>query len=89
MGNAPKDVFRGPGINNFDIHLFKNFRPTEKLKAQFRCEAYNIFNHTQFSSVDVNARFDPKTGAPAYLLFGSYTATRLPRRMQLALRFTF
>lgn len=89
MGNAPKDVFRGPGINNFDISLFKNFQATEKVKAQFRCEAYNIFNHTQFSAVDVNARFDPKTGAQAYLLFGSYTATRLPRRMQLALRFTF
>jgi len=33
--------------------------------------------------------FDPKTGQTGNVLFGQYTATRLPRRMQLALRVTF
>jgi len=88
-GNAPKDSFRGPGTNNWDISMFKNFRLTERFKAQFRCEGYNLFNHTQFSSLDANARFDNKTGAAANPLFGQFTASRLPRRMQLALRILF
>jgi hypothetical protein len=88
-GNAPRDVFRGPGINNWDVSLFKNFALTERFKAQFRCESYNVFNHTQFSAVDTNVKFDNKTGAQVNPLFGQFTTSRLPRRMQLALRITF
>jgi hypothetical protein len=88
-GNAPRSVFRGPGINNWDISLFKNFRLTERFKAQFRCESYNTFNHTQFSGVNTAAQFNNTTGAMTNLSFGSLTSTRLPRRMQLALRVTF
>ena len=82
-GNAPKDVFRGPGINNWDISPFKNFQLTERFKAQFRCEGYNIFNHTQFSAVDTNGKFDNRTGAPANPLFGQFTASRLPAACNL------
>lgn len=89
LGNAPKDVFRGPGINNWDISMFKNFRLTERFRAEFRCEAYNAFNHTQFSSVNTTAQFDPKTGLLGNPQFGQFTATRLPRRVQLALRINF
>jgi hypothetical protein len=88
-GNAPRDVFRGPGINSWDISLFKNFALSERFKAQFRCESYNVFNHTQFSAVDTNVKFDNKTGVQANPLFGQFTTSRLPRRMQLALRITF
>ncbi len=93
LGNAPKFSFRGPGINNFDISMFKDFKPKEKIAAQFRAEAYNIFNHTQFSSLDTTARLDNRIG-PTYgnqlsATFGQFTASRLPRRMQLALRITF
>ena len=58
LGNSARTVFRGPGRNNFDISMFKNFKLTERLKAQFRAEAYNIFNHTQFSSLDTTIRFN-------------------------------
>jgi hypothetical protein len=34
-GNAPKDVFRGPGINHWDISIFKTFPIREKMSAQF------------------------------------------------------
>ncbi len=57
FGNAPKDVIRGPGINNWDISLFKKIPlPGERLKLQFRGEFYNAFNHTQFKSLDTSAR---------------------------------
>jgi hypothetical protein len=88
-GNAAPKVVRGPGINNFDISMFKNFRLTERLRGQFRCEAYNAFNHTQFSAVNTTSQFNVNTGALTSLSFGQLTASRLPRRMQLALRINF
>ncbi|MBI3209867.1 MAG: carboxypeptidase regulatory-like domain-containing protein [Candidatus Solibacter usitatus] len=92
LGNAPKDVYRGPGRNNWDISLFKNFRVSERwrnLNAQFRAESYNTFNHTQFTGVDSTARIDVRTGALAAPTFGQFTSAGLARRMQLAMRLTF
>ena len=42
-GNAPKDVFRGLGINNWDISMFKTFQLTERFKAQFRLRGLQHF----------------------------------------------
>ena len=90
IGNAPKDVFRGPGTNNWDISLFKNFTlgKNEVRRLQFRAEAYNAFNHTQFSGVDTAARFDA-TGAQTNTDFGAYNAASPSRRLQLGLKFYF
>ena len=55
---------------------------------QLRWELYNAFNHTQFSSVDSTARFDVQ-GRQVNTRVGEVTGTRLERRMQAALRFTF
>ncbi len=87
-GNANKDVFRGAGINNFDISLFKNILFTERWRAQFRVEAYNALNHTQFTSVNTAATFST-AGVQTNGLFGQYTAAANPRQLQLALRLTF
>jgi hypothetical protein len=88
-GNAPKDVFRQPGINNWDLSLFKQIPLRgERVNLQFRAEAYNAFNHTQFSSVDTTARFDA-TGNQINARFGQIIAARPNRRMQLALRLSF
>ncbi|MCC6344688.1 MAG: TonB-dependent receptor [Bryobacterales bacterium] len=89
MGNAPKDVFRLPGINNWDISLFKNFLVVSEPRAlQFRWEMYNAFNHTQFQSVDATARFDAQ-GNQVNARFGQVTAARAARVIQLSLRFSF
>ncbi|HET8548523.1 MAG TPA: carboxypeptidase regulatory-like domain-containing protein [Bryobacteraceae bacterium] len=88
-GNAPKDVFRGPGHNNWDISLVKRFLLlSESRSLQFRWEMYNAFNHTQFSGVDSTARFDPE-GKQVNGRFGQVTSTRSARVMQASLRFTF
>ena len=87
-GNAPKDVFRGPGIDNLDTSLFKNFSFTERLRGQFRVEAYNVLNHTNFSGVDTSAQFDA-TGKQTNSTFGQYNAAQFPRRLQLVLRLNF
>jgi hypothetical protein len=88
FGNEGKFVMRGPGINNWDISLVKNFPIRERIKAQFRCEAYNSFNHSQFSAMDTVARFDA-TGKQVNLNLGSFTIARPPRVMQFLLRATF
>src|SRR4030095_12202754 len=69
-GNAPKDVIRLPGINNWDLSLFKNIPIKSEIRAvQLRWEMYNAFNHTQFLAVDTAARFDA-TGAQVNARFG-------------------
>ena len=88
LGNAPKVLIRGPGINNWDLALFKNFPIRERARIQFRWEAYNAFNHTQFSALDTTARFDAQ-GRQVNARFGEFTASRSPRIMQLAARFEF
>jgi hypothetical protein len=89
LGNAPKDVFRGPGINNWDISAFKRVPlPGERFKLQFRAEFYNAFNHTQFSGLDTGARFDQQ-GRQTNARFGEFTTARQARRVQLALRLSF
>lgn len=88
-GNAPKDVIRLPGVNNWDISLFKKIPLKQEGRFfQLRWEMYNAFNHTQFSGVDTTARFDP-AGNQVNARFGQVTSTRSPRVMQISLRFVF
>jgi hypothetical protein len=88
IGNAAKTLIRGPGRNNWDVAVFKNFPLHERLRSQFRWELYNIFNHTQFSALDTGARFDAG-GRQVNSRFGQFTAAADPRIMQFALRFSF
>ncbi|PYQ87956.1 MAG: hypothetical protein DMG03_04620 [Acidobacteria bacterium] len=88
-GTSPKDVVRGPGINNSDITLFKNIPlASGQRRLQLRWEIYNVFNHTQFSTVDSAARFDPQ-GNQVNARFGQVITTRAPRVMQVAARVVF
>ena len=89
FGNAPKDVFRLPGTNNWDLSFFKNIPlKSETRSLQLRWEMYNAFNHTQFATVDTTVRFDT-AGAQTNTRFGQVISTRAPRRMQASLRLTF
>ena len=88
-GNAGKYDIRQPGINNIDMALAKNFPlKNEKRYFEFRWEAYNTFNHTQYAGVNTAAKFS-SSGAQTNALFGQVTSTRAPRVMQGSLRFTF
>jgi hypothetical protein len=91
IGNAPKDAIRGPGINNWDISIFKNFKLARDggVSLQYRLEMYNAFNHTQFSGVNTTAQFDPRTGAQTNTRFGEYNAARDPRRIVMGLKINF
>ena len=90
FGNAPKDVFRGPGVNNWDISFFKNFQlgSNEARSLQFRWETYNTFNHTQYTRVDTSARFN-MAGMQTNTTLGQYTNAAAARKMVFALKLKF
>jgi hypothetical protein len=91
-------LYRSP-INALDLSLAKRFRFKEKAEIQFRLDAFNSLNHTQFN--DVNATFNGGLGAttPTNLAsetvpasrtgFGAVTAVRPPRNLQLSARVQF
>jgi Carboxypeptidase regulatory-like domain/TonB-dependent Receptor Plug Domain len=88
FGDAARYVFRQPGIDNWNLSLFKNFPLGGRRRLQFRWEMYNVLNHTQFMTVDNTARFDA-AGQQVNGAFGEATAARNPRIMQASVRFAF
>jgi hypothetical protein len=89
LGNAAPDFFRGPGIENWDMSLIKNVTLYERLHVQLRVATFNTFNHTQFSTVNTAATFNPATGQQTNTKLGAFTAARDPRQMQLGIRLVF
>ncbi len=77
---APGDLGRnpifGPGFNNVDLAVFKDFAITERVKLQFRGEFYNIANHPHYSPPDTN--FNDSN-------FGRITSTLLSTERQIEL----
>lgn len=89
IGNQWTSSFYGPGVNDWDISLMKNIPITERIKAQLRCGMFNAFNHTQYTSVDTSAVFDPTTGKQVNTAFGQLNGDRGPRIIQVSLHVRF
>ena len=92
IGNANRQFFHGPGLNNWDMALLKNTNFTESKTLQLRFEAFNVFNHAQF----VNPSGSINSGLPVIVngvneggSFGVVTGARAPRIMQVAVKFLF
>jgi len=93
-GNVPRNFARGFDAVQMDLAVRRDFPIYERLKLQFRAEAFNVFNHPNVGNI--NADFGQKT-------FGQATATLAnslgslsplyqqggPRSMQFALKFVF
>jgi hypothetical protein len=52
------DRITGPGINQWDMSLFKNVSIKEKARIQLRLEAYNAFNHTEWATINSTIVFN-------------------------------
>jgi hypothetical protein len=50
LGDVPRGYFVGPGYTNLDFSIQKDTKITEGTLIQLRLEAYNAFNHTNFSN---------------------------------------
>jgi Carboxypeptidase regulatory-like domain/TonB dependent receptor len=81
LGNSPRTLCCGPGIDNFDFSVQKQLPISETKHFEFRAEFFNIFNHTQFLNPDGNI----SDGTD----FGLVKHTRDPRQIQFALKFAF
>ncbi|MGE0103139.1 MAG: TonB-dependent receptor [Blastocatellales bacterium] len=79
FGNAGAAVnIRNDGIRSFDLSLFKEFAPIERMKVQFRVEALNAFNTPRFGS--------PNTSVTSNT-FGQITSqANAPRQLQFGLK---
>ena len=80
FGNAGRNNVIGPGLNDFDFSVLKNFKLSERKRIEFRAEIFNLFNHTNFTSVGT------VIDTPS---FGQLTASRDPRDIQFGLKFLF
>ena len=81
MVNAGRNILNSPGINNFDLQIYKGTRLTERHALEFRWEMFNAWNHAQFLA--------PGTNLESPATFGKITDTRAPRIMQLVLKYSF
>jgi hypothetical protein len=64
----------GPSVVNFDMALQKEFSVKERVHFQFRIDAFNVFNHTEFSGYNATLNFNafPTSGG---VVSGSPTIT--------------
>ena len=83
-GNSGLGTVRGPGQNNVDLSLSKSFPIYERLHLEFRADAFNAFNHTQWTGV--NTIFP--SGSDQYP-FGQVNSAREARIGQLAAKIVF
>jgi hypothetical protein len=82
FGNAGKDSVVGPGIQNWNLSLFKSipFKSESGPRIELRFESFNTFNHVNPQNVDLNS----KDGN-----FGQVTTDYGPRTLQLGGKFQF
>ena len=83
LGTSPAYLndLRAPGLNSTDLSFFKEFGAAERLRLQFRAEAFNVFNHVQFGSPDLGVN-DTSFGAIT-------TQANSPRQLQFGLKLLF
>lgn len=80
FGNAGRNIARAAGYHQMNFGLHKDFRFTESQRLEFRMEAFNLFNKTNFSAPNGNRSSNA---------FGTITGTQPAREIQFALRYAF
>ena len=87
VGNLGRNTFVGPGYWAVDTSIFKNFRFSERFHLQFRVEAFNVLNHTNFQLGGATGPVG--TGRLNNPFFGRAGGTSPPRNLQFGLKFVF
>jgi hypothetical protein len=82
FGSCRPRLVHGPGLENVDLSLFKQFPLGEVRKIELRFEFFNAFNHANFAN--------PAAGLTNTNTFGKITSTvNDPREIQMAGKFYF
>jgi len=79
FGTAGRNEVRGPGYQDLDFSVSKNFRFTERNRLEFRAEAFNLLNHPNFDN----------PGNSLTSTFGVISTAQAPRQIQFGLRYIF
>jgi len=94
FGNVPRDSIRAPGEVDVDASLARDFKISEHMKFQFRMDAFNVLNHTNFTAPNTSLSVTTLRDGTSALFntssaFGKITGTQSPRTMQLSGRLLF
>jgi carboxypeptidase family protein len=93
FGNLRRGFVRQPGLKNVDFSVAKNWKVREKYGIQFRAEAFNLFNTTNFNGFDpgLGASFNTNGTFTGFnnTNFGRLNSDRGPRNIQFGIKFTF
>ena len=81
FGNSGRNTLRGPALEDLDVSISRNFTITERIRLQFRAEAFNLTNTVAFGLPNANV----SGGSPGVIT--SLAAD--PRIMQFAARLSF
>jgi Carboxypeptidase regulatory-like domain len=75
FGNTTRNTLHGPGYSYENFSVFKNFDIWERLKFQFRAEAFNVFNHPSANNPNLTIGHDSSAVAqPTFSGFGTVTS---------------
>jgi hypothetical protein len=96
LGDSRRNFLRNPGHWNIDMALFKHFAITERASFEFRAEAFNLFNHTEWGPLGGDqggaagsAGFSSGTGSFGGSNFLQTGTVYSPRILQLGAKFIF
>jgi hypothetical protein len=93
FGTCAPYQFYGPGIQMWDLSLFKQFKFTERYQLQFRTEFFNAFNHPNFANPNANigspGSFGKVNNTLAPILGTDSGGPGDPREIQFALKLYF
>lgn len=91
FGYLGRNTLRGPGRNNWDLSLFKNFPVAEGKEIQFRFETFNSWNHTQWRGINTDCSDTVAAGQACGTAgkFGQVNSAWDPRIIQLGLKVLF
>ena len=90
FGNVSRTLpdVRHPGAINFDASVIKDTQITERLRLQFRAEAFNLPNHVNLGLVDDTFGAGPD-GKNSRAQFGTISSARDARILQFGLKLIF
>ena len=73
FGNASRNALHGPAFNYANFSVFKNFPIWERVKVQFRAEAFNVTNHP--NAANPGTSNGSATANPAAYSLGQLSST--------------
>jgi hypothetical protein len=92
IGNAGRNMLRGPNFRQWDASIFKNFTFSERYKVQFRWEVFNVLNHPNFAIASSNVRsgaFGTFGTTADVAAFNPVLGSGGQRNMQFGVKFSF